>query len=83
MAKTKSGFEFHLPTDLKDDFEYVELLRKYQENPILLIDVAKKLLGDEEYEALKKHCTVDGRVSTEKIIAEIEQISNAEPDIKK
>ena len=83
MAKTKTGFEYSLPENLKDDFEYLELIQKAQDNPLAVIDVAKKLLGDDGYERLKEHCRVDGRVSTERIIAEITEISNDDTELKK
>ena len=83
MAKTKSGFEYILPPHLADDFTYLELVKSAQENPLAVVDVAKYLLGEAGYERLKKHCTVDGRVSTEKIIAEITEISNDDSALKK
>ena len=83
MAKTKSGFEYKLPENLADDFEYLELVKKAQESPLAVIDVAKHLLGEEGYERLKEHCKVDGRVSTEKVVAEITEISNDDSELKK
>lgn len=83
MAKTKTGFEYTLPEKLDDDFEYLELIREAQNSPLAVVDVAKKLLGDEGYAKLKEHCTVDGRVSTEKIVSEITEISNNTDEIKK
>ena len=83
MAKTKSGFSYTLPNNLADDFEYLELIKEAQQNPLTVIDVAKKLLGDEGYEKLKEHCKVDGRVSTERIVEEITEISNDDSALKK
>lgn len=83
MAKTESGFEYTLNSEVKDDFEFLELLREYQDNPLLIIDVAKKLLGDDGYKALKAYCTTDSRVSSEKMIKEILEISNKDEEIKK
>lgn len=83
MAKTKTGFEYTLPENLADDFEYFELIREAQTNAVAVIDVAKKLLGDEGYARLKEHCKVDGRVSTEKMFAEITEISNDDSELKK
>lgn len=83
MAKTSTGFEYELPENLADDFEYLEAIRKTGDNPIYTIDVAKILLGDEGYERLKEHCRVDGRVSTEKIFAEVTEISNDDSNLKK
>lgn len=83
MAKTKSGFEYKLPENLQDDFEYLETLRRVEDNPLAIVDVAKKLLGTEGYERLKEHCRVDGRVSTEKITEEIREISNDDSQLKK
>lgn len=83
MAKTKTGFEYTLPKNLADDFEYLELVKEAQDSPLAIIDVAKHLLGKEGYERLKEHCKVDGRVSTEKVVAEITEISNDDSELKK
>lgn len=83
MAKTKSGFSYTLPKNLADDFEYLELVKEAQEKPLAVIDIAKKLLGEDGYERLKEHCRVDGRVSTERIVEEITEISNDDTEIKK
>ena len=83
MAKTKSGFEYSLPKGIADDFEYLELIRAVQDNPLLVIDVAKKLLGDDGFARLKEHCRKDGIVSTEQITEEIREISNNEDELKK
>ena len=83
MAKTKSGFSYTLPEGLADDFEYLELIQKAQQNPLTVIEVARYLLGEEGYNRLKEHCRVDGKVSTEKVIAEITEISNDDSNLKK
>lgn len=83
MAKTKSGFSYTLPEGLADDFEYLELIQKAQQNPLTVIEVARYLLGEEGYSRLKEHCRVDGKVSTEKVIAEITEISNDDSNLKK
>lgn len=83
MAKTKTGFSYTLPDNLADDFEYLELLKEAQQNPLFVVDVAKKLLGEDGYEKLKEHCKVDGRVSTERIMEEITEISNDDSQLKK
>lgn len=84
MAKTKSGFEYELPENLQDDFEYLEALQKVDNgSPLAIVDVAKRLLGDDGYNELKEHCRVDGRVSTEKIVEEIREISNDDSQLKK
>lgn len=83
MAKTKSGFEYELPKDLADNFEYLEVIKEAQNSSLAVIDVAKFLLGADGYEKLKEHCRVDGRVSTERIVEEITEISNDTSEIKK
>lgn len=83
MAKTKSGFSYTLPEGLADDFEYLELIKEAQQNPLVVIDVAKKLLGEDGYTKLKEHCRVDGKVSTARIVEEITEISNNDAELKK
>lgn len=75
--RTSTGFEVELSEDVKDDWE---LLEQFQEidngNPMAMIDVAKRLLGD-DYLRLKEHLRSDtGRVSAQDMAAEILEILN-------
>lgn len=82
MAKTQSGFTYKLK-DVTDDFSFVELLRDYQDNPLLIIDIGKKLLGDDGYKKLKDYHTTNGKTSAEKVVADIMEIADTDPDVKK
>lgn len=54
---TKSGFKFSIPKETFDDWDLLEHLRYLDEEPHRCIDVARKLLDEKQYDALKKHCT--------------------------
>lgn len=82
MAKTTKGFEYEVQ-DIEDDFELLELFREVDKNPLLLIDIAKRVLGDEGYSQLKEFCRVDGKVSIALIHDELDEILNGSPDTKK
>lgn len=63
---------------LQDDWELMELMAEMEgsgdeENLPLVIKLVKSVLGD-QYTMVKKHCTVDGRVSTEKMMEIIQRI---------
>ena len=62
----------------QDDRELMELMAEMEgsgdeENLPLVIKLVKAVLGD-QYTMVKKHCTVDGRVSTEKMMEIIQRI---------
>ena len=83
---TKSGFEYEISENVVDDYEVLEALARLQQkdgNGIMhMVTLIDRVLGDEQREAFKEHCRVDGRVSTERIAEEFFDIfSNA--DLKK
>ena len=81
-ATTKSGFAFHIEDDIFDDFETVELFAKVNKNPIYIADLAEKLLGVEQKEALKEHLRRDGKVRTSDFMNAIAEIEEAITDSK-
>lgn len=87
MAKTyletSTGFRFKFVNNFDDDFEILELFRQIEDNPLLEIDLAKKLIGEDGYQKLKEHCTVEGRVSSKKMDAEITEIALSIDKLKK
>lgn len=89
MAKTKSGFEYTLTNERKaelaKDWEFLEAFESLEnnDNPLAIVTIARKMLNDEDYKALKKHCTVDGVVLNEKMVEAIIEIANSEEDLKK
>lgn len=87
MAKTyletSTGFRYKFVKDFADDFEILEIFRGIESNPLLEIDLAKKLIGEEGYIRLKEHCTEDGRISTKRMDAEITEIALSIDSLKK
>ena len=73
-GSTKSGFEFEINDSALNDWELLELIDEIDEKPTVMIRVAKKLLGEESYILLKKHCTVDGKVLMDRMMSEITDI---------
>lgn len=83
-AKTESGFSYEIVKDYKDDFEFVEILREYEENPLRIIDVVKYLLGDKGYQKLRAFSSDEnGKVSTQKFSETALAILDSENDLKK
>lgn len=63
---------------LRDDWELMELMAEMEgtgdeENLPLVIKMVKTVLGD-QYSMVKENCKVDGRVSTEKMMAVIQRV---------
>lgn len=73
-GKTASGFAFEINKDIVDDYELVEALGELEDNPLNLSKVVTMLLGKEQTIELKEHCRVDNRVSTQKMMNEIQDI---------
>ena len=42
---TESGFDFEVKEELADDFEFLELLGDFSENPLMASKLADKMLG--------------------------------------
>lgn len=82
---TKSGFEYEIADSVGDDYEVLESLARIQQKGggiLHMVTLIDRVLGEEQREAFKEHCRVDGRVSTERIAEEFFDIfSNA--DLKK
>ena len=73
-GKTGSGFDFEIKDSALNDWELLELIDEIDEKPTVMIRIAKKLLGEENYLLLKKHCTFEGKVLMDKMMTEITEI---------
>lgn len=77
---TESGFDFEVKEELADDFEFLELLGDFSENPLMASKLADKMLGREQKEALKEHLRGDdGRIKTSDMFRELTEIITAFP----
>lgn len=77
---TESGFNFEVVEELADDFEFLELLGDFSENPLMASKLADKMLGREQKEALKEHLRgEDGRIKTSDMFRELTEIITAFP----
>jgi hypothetical protein len=77
---TESGFDFEVKEELADDFEFLELLGDFSENPLMASKLADKMLGREQKEALKEHLRgEDGRIKTSDMFRELTEIITAFP----
>ena len=77
---TESGFDFEVKEELADDFEFLELLGDFSENPLMASKLADKMLGREQKEALKEHLRgADGRIKTSDMFRELTEIITAFP----
>lgn len=82
---SQSGFEYTISEDARNDWEMIELLEEMDEggSPSLLIQVYKKLLGDEQYKALKEHLRKkNGIVPADQMMSEFRSILEGASDTK-
>lgn len=69
---TKTGFEFKVEVELLDDWDVLDMLAEMQKGNMLVApDFVRKVFGKDQGKALIEHCRVDGRVPTEKVLAEV------------
>lgn len=75
--KTTSGFEYEIVPEVLDDWELIEEMQEMVESndPTKSVKIFKKVLGDDQYKALKDHLRKkDGRVKTSAMIEEFNEI---------
>lgn len=82
-GKTKTGFEYEFDENLFKDYELVELLAEVDDNPLVLPQIFKKLIGD-RVKDLKDHARDEnGVVDIEKMVIEFEDIISTQATLKK
>ena len=82
-GKTKTGFEYEFDENLFKDYELVELLAEVDDNPLVLPQIFKKLIGD-RVKDMKDHVRDEnGVVDIEKMVIEFEDIISTQATLKK
>lgn len=78
-GKTSTGFEYELSDSVKDDWNFLKLLRKIDSGEAqYIVDVSFKLLGEEQEERLEKHIEEkEGCVKASSMIREVFEILNS------
>lgn len=83
---TKNGFEFTIQEGADDDWEMLKLIRKTNDDASYAVDVAERLLGEEQLARLEDHCRKGGIVrltmmeqTIEEIFDEAKELKNSEP----
>ena len=75
IKTTQTGFKYEIDDLVFDDWAIMELIEQIEDgNPLATIKLAKLLLGKEQYDKLKVHCTVDGRVRSSLMMVEVKEI---------
>ncbi|WP_276814032.1 hypothetical protein [Faecalibaculum rodentium] len=76
MMTTSTGFEYQLPEGWANDWDLIEYITDMtDENPSGMVHLLRKLLGPEQYKALKEHVRkTNGAVTTSAMIAEMNDI---------
>lgn len=82
-GKTKTGFEYEFDENLFKDYELVEMLAEVDDNPLVLPQIFKKLIGD-RVKDLKDHVRDEnGVVDIDKMVIEFEDIISTQATLKK
>ena len=84
MKKTSSGFEYELDPAIANDMELLEDLAGWDDGNLVCVPRAiERLLGKEQKDALYNHLRgEDGRVPTDKVMAEVIEIFNSTKETK-
>lgn len=70
--ETASGFSCEIDEEQLQDFEFMEVLREGEKNPLAIVDIFAFLLGRDGLEALKRHLREkNGRASVEDMKTEL------------
>lgn len=82
-GKTKSGFEFQIPEENLDNYDFIDALSKTDENPIHLPRAVEILLGTEQKDRLLDHLREDnGKVKFTKVTDELMEIMTSTKQTK-
>ncbi len=83
-GETKTGFKYQIEEQVTDDYELVELIVEAEENPLVFPKLINRVLGPSQLKALKEHVRdKEGRVSAQKMVAEITDIFQSQDKVKK
>lgn len=83
-GETKTGFKYQIEEQVTDDYELVELIVEAEENPLLFPKLINRVLDPSQHKALKEHVRdKEGRVSAQKMVAEITDIFQSQDKVKK
>lgn len=76
-GKTSTGFEFTISDDIKNDYELIEQLSEFEDNPLMLTKVVNSILGKDQAKNLKEHVRDEnGIVPTDIMVKEVVEIFN-------
>lgn len=85
-GKLKNGFDIRIEDENLDDFEVFEALCDIEQNPddiVKTIFIYRRLLGEEQYERLKKHMKKpSGKISTDEMMETLDEILNINNETK-
>lgn len=80
---TKSGFSYEISDDVVNDWELLEMLSDMDDNIMVVVPFAKKILGTDQYNKLKLFCkNENGTVQTDKMSETIIEIFTSQKELK-
>ena len=81
---TSSGFEFKIKEEALDDIEFLEMLTESDDDdPLALIKLIQKLLGEKQKARLYEHLRgEDGRVPATAVVAEVDDMFKQIKELK-
>ena len=82
-GKTEEGFKYEIQKEVANDYELVEMLGEFEENPLMISRIVNRILGKEQADNLKEHCrNENGVVQTDKMMQEIMAIFHSASETK-
>lgn len=81
-GKLENGFEFRIEDEVLDDYELLEVFSELDENPTRILKAAKILLEKEQFNELKKLCSVNGRCKSSLMIKSIHELFEKAKPVK-
>lgn len=80
----KNGFKYQIEEEKLDDWEIIENLSDIENGKYyIIVDVARKILGDEQYNKLKDAVrTKEGKINTQDMYDAITELMSKNQDTK-
>lgn len=83
-GKTRTGFKYELDEARLDDYEIVEMLADFDNDPSVMSKLLSMLMGDDQVKALKEHLRGEnGVVSFSGMMNEVIDIFQNDTEVKK
>lgn len=76
-GKLSNGFKFNIDESVFNDYQFLVILRKYEDNAGYIVDLVSHIFGDDEkqHDAFLESCKDEsGRILSDTVITNVEEL---------